>query len=151
MCGYLTILDTEHSRGASASLSVRASELLDTLEHRGPDQRGIWRGKGGWLGHRRLAIMAPEDGLQPIDDGRGVWVSNSEIYNADEIIDDLGVTPACAADSKAIGPVLQHFGAEGFNKLDGQFAIVHVDPRTGYWIAGRDHMAAYTGSLGVRC
>lgn len=140
MCGFLTILDTQRSGGASASLSVRASELLDLLEHRGPDQRGIWRGKGGWLGHQRLAIMAPEDGLQPIDDGRGVWVSNSEIYNADELIDELGVTPACAADSKAIGPALQRFGAEGFGKLDGQFAIVHVDPRTGYWIAGRDHM-----------
>ncbi|MFG0246749.1 MAG: asparagine synthase B [Phycisphaerales bacterium JB052] len=140
MCGFLTILDTERSGGASSSLSVRGNELLDLLEHRGPDQRGIWRGKGGWLGHRRLAIMAPEDGLQPIDDGRGVWVSNSEIYNADELIDELGVTPVCASDSKSIGPVLQRHGVEGLGKLDGQFAIVHVDSRTGYWIAGRDHM-----------
>jgi asparagine synthase (glutamine-hydrolysing) len=140
MCGFLAILETKESDRVSAALSVRASELLDKLEHRGPDQRGIWRGKGAWLGHRRLAIMAPEDGLQPIDDGRSVWVSNSEIYNADELIRELGVTPACAADSKAIGPVLQRYGVEGFDKLDGQFAIVHVDSRSGHWIAGRDHM-----------
>lgn len=140
MCGFLAILETAESKGASAALSVRGSELIDVLAHRGPDQRGIWRGKGAWLGHRRLAIMAPEDGLQPIDDGRGVWVSNSEIYNADELIAELGVTPACAADSKAIGPVLQRYGAEGFGRLDGQYAIVHVDPRSGHWLAGRDHM-----------
>lgn len=140
MCGFLAILETEQSDGASAGLSVRGSELLDTLAHRGPDQRGIWRGKGGWLGHRRLAIMAPEDGFQPIDDGRSVWVSNSEIYNADELIAELGVTPACAADSKAIGPTLDRHGVDGLAKLDGQFAIVHVDPRSGHWIAGRDHV-----------
>ena len=102
MCGFLTILDTERSGGASGGLSVRASELLDPFAHRGPDQRGIWRGKGGWLGHRRLAIMAPEDGLQPIDDGRGVWVSNSEIYNADELIDELERRGRRAAGSKPV-------------------------------------------------
>ena len=140
MCGFLAILETQHSEGRSGEHASRASELIDRLEHRGPDQRGIWRGKGAWLGHRRLAIMAPEDGLQPIDDGRGVWVSNSEIYNAEELIDELGVTPVCAADSKAIGPALQHHGVDGFAKLDGQFAIVHVDPHSGHWIAGRDHI-----------
>jgi asparagine synthase (glutamine-hydrolysing) len=140
MCGFLSILETEQSVGQSVHMALRASELLDLLAHRGPDQRGIWRGKGAWLGHRRLAIMAPEDGLQPIDDGRGVWVSNSEIYNADELIEELGVTPACAADSKAIGPVMERYGVDGFARLDGQFAIVHVDAISGHWIAGRDHM-----------
>lgn len=140
MCGFLSILETEQSSGQSAHLATRGSELLDLLAHRGPDQRGIWRGKGAWLGHRRLSIMAPQDGLQPIDDGRAVWVSNSEIYNSDELIDELGVTPVCAADSKAIGPVLERFGVEGFEKLDGQFAIVYVDAHSGHWIAGRDHM-----------
>lgn len=140
MCGFLSILETEQSVRQSVHMALRASELLDLLAHRGPDQRGIWRGKGAWLGHRRLAIMAPEDGLQPIDDGRGVWVSNSEIYNADELIEELGVTPACAADSKAIGPVMERYGVDGFARLDGQFAIVHVDAISGHWIAGRDHM-----------
>ena len=140
MCGFLAILETDQSEGRSIEHAQRASKLLDLLAHRGPDQRGIWRGKGAWLGHRRLAIMAPEDGLQPIDDGRGAWVSNSEIYNADELIAELGVTPACAADSKAIGPVLERDGVDGFAKLDGQFAIVHVDAISGHWLAGRDHM-----------
>lgn len=139
MCGFLSILETEQSSGQSAHLATRGNELLDLLAHRGPDQRGIWRGKGAWLGHRRLSIMAPQDGLQPIDDGRGVWVSNSEIYNADELIEELGVTPVCAADSKAIGPVLERYGVEGFEKLDGQFAIVYVDAHSGHWLAGRDH------------
>lgn len=146
MCGFLAILETDDSLGQSAGLSERGGVLLDRLAHRGPDQRGVWRGRSGgggggaWLGHRRLAIMAPHDGLQPIDDGRGVWVSNSEIYNSDELIEQLGVTPACAADSKAIGPVLERYGVQGLAILDGQFAIVRVNPVSGHWLAGRDHM-----------
>ncbi|HCT44358.1 MAG TPA: asparagine synthase (glutamine-hydrolyzing), partial [Phycisphaerales bacterium] len=140
MCGFLSILETEQSAGQSLHLATRGSELLDLLAHRGPDQRGIWRGKGAWLGHRRLSIMAPQGGLQPIYDGCAVWVSNSEIYNSDELIDQLGITPVCASDSKAIGPVLERFGVEGLARLDGQFAIVHVDAHSGHWIAGRDHM-----------
>jgi len=140
MCGFLAILDTDESRGAAASHAARGDELLDRLAHRGPDERGVWCGRGAWLGHRRLAIMAPEDGRQPLDDGRAVWVSNSEIYNAAALIDGCGVRPACASDSRAIGPVLERYGVEGLGRFDGQFALVCVDRRTGGWIAGRDHM-----------
>lgn len=140
MCGFLAILETATSIERSAQLDERAGVLLDLLSHRGPDQRGVWANTHAWLGHRRLAIMAPEDGKQPLVDGSSVWVSNSEIYNADALIDELGVDPVCHSDSKAIGPTIDRFGVDGFAKLDGQFAIVHVDADSGDWIAGRDHM-----------
>jgi asparagine synthase (glutamine-hydrolysing) len=144
MCGLLAILDTDQSQGRARQLARRGEELLDLLAHRGPDQRGVWVGGHAWLGHRRLAIMAPHDGKQPLDDGSRVWVSNSEIYNADELMDELcpmlGIEAVCASDSKAIGPAIEAYGVDAFEKLDGQFAIVSVDPESGYWIAGRDHM-----------
>jgi len=144
MCGFLAIVETDSScvapGGRAMALGVRGEELLDLLAHRGPDQRGVWGNDRAWLGHRRLAIMAPQDGKQPLVDGTSVWVSNSEIYNADALIDELGVAPICDADSKAIGPMIEQFGVDGFAKLDGQFAIVYVDQQSGHWIAGRDHM-----------
>jgi asparagine synthase (glutamine-hydrolysing) len=146
MCGFLAIVETQASGGQSGGLAAAIGEragaeaLLDLLAHRGPDQRGVWSGEHAWLGHRRLAIMSPEDGRQPVDGGKRVWVSNSELYNADELIGQLGVEPACQADSKAIGPMIEAYGVGAFNQFDGQFAIVCVDPETGHWIAGRDHM-----------
>ena len=144
MCGFLAILDTADSPGAARTLAARGEALLDTLAHRGPDERGLWCGDGAWLGHRRLAIMAPEDGHQPLDDGRAVWVSNSEIYNASALMDELGPPGCgggvCASDSRAIGPVLERFGVGGLARFDGQFAIACVDRASGDWIVGRDHM-----------
>jgi len=140
MCGFLAILDTDDSQGSAAALATRGDALLDRLAHRGPDERGVWCGEGAWLGHRRLAIMAPQDGHQPLDDGRAVWVTNSEIYNAAALIEGCGVTPACASDSRAVGPVLEKYGVDGLSRFDGQFAIVCVDRASGGWIAARDHM-----------
>lgn len=145
MCGFLAILETVTESDTTSigarGLGQRGDALLDLLAHRGPDQRGVWSSDHAWLGHRRLSIMAPEDGKQPLDDGVGVWVSNSEIYNAEALIEELGVVdPVCHADSKAIGPTMARFGVEGLAKLDGQYAIVYLDHATGHWIAGRDHM-----------
>lgn len=147
MCGFLAMVEASGSgrvfQSRSKQLGQRGEVLIDLLAHRGPDQRGVYSDEHCWLGHRRLAIMSPEDGKQPIADEHGcggVWVSNSEIYNADALIDEIGVDPVCHADSNAIGPVLSQHGVDGFAKLDGQFAIVYVDQKTGHWITGRDQM-----------
>ena len=93
-------------------------------------------GEHGWLGHRRLAIMAPEDGKQPLVQGGVAWASNSEIYNSEMLMGALAAEAVCAADSKAIGPVLSRYGVRGLEMLDGQFAIAWIDDESGHWIVG---------------
>ena len=60
--------------------------MLARLAHRGPDAAGKLETEHGTLGHRRLAIMDPAGGDQPIraDNGRAI-VGNGEIYNFPEI------------------------------------------------------------------
>ena len=60
--------------------------MLARLAHRGPDAAGKLESEHGTLGHRRLAIMDPAGGDQPIraDQGRAI-VGNGEIYNSPEI------------------------------------------------------------------
>lgn len=52
MCGIAGF----SGRGDSGVLKA----MTDALAHRGPDAEGLWEdvGRGLWLGHRRLAIVA---------------------------------------------------------------------------------------------
>jgi asparagine synthase (glutamine-hydrolysing) len=63
--------------------TVRA--MMRRLVHRGPDARGIFRNPvtPAVLGHRRLAIMDPAGGDQPIrsEEGHRAIAANGEIYN----------------------------------------------------------------------
>jgi asparagine synthase (glutamine-hydrolysing) len=59
--------------------------MTEAVRHRGPDGAGYWRGPGAGLGVRRLAIIDPAGGQQPIgsEDGGVVVICNGEIYGAD--------------------------------------------------------------------
>jgi len=85
MCGIAGFV----GRGSLADLEV----MCAALEHRGPDGEGLWSRpeEGVFLGHRRLAIIDPAGGAQPMAtaDGRLVVVYNGEIYNHVELRAEL--------------------------------------------------------------
>ena len=63
-------------------------KMRDILEHRGPDDSGIYINNNIGLGHRRLSIIDTSSaGHQPFfsDDGRYIIVFNGEIYNYQEL------------------------------------------------------------------
>src|SRR5438105_2846184 len=71
-----------------ASSPVRAIERMTArLAHRGPDGQGIFESRhGDWqiaLGHRRLSIIDPAGGHQPMStaDGSAHITYNGEVYN----------------------------------------------------------------------
>jgi len=57
--------------------------MTDALTHRGPDDDGYVHGEGLSLGVRRLSVIDPAGGGQPIsNEDRSLWVVfNGEIYN----------------------------------------------------------------------
>ena len=61
-------------------LRVRKAEIgrmMETLEHRGPDQSGLFVDGPAGLGHRRLNIIDLDSGRQPILNETGTWRSSS--------------------------------------------------------------------------
>src|SRR6266849_4532679 len=85
MCGIAGFLDTT-LRNSSEHLRATARRMGDTLQHRGPDDAGIWADSaaGIALAHRRLSILdLSSAGHQPMlsTSGRYVIVFNGEIYN----------------------------------------------------------------------
>ena len=84
MCGIAGIW------GTSDDIAVR--QMMDAMVHRGPDDAGTYSSdSGGVLGHRRLSIMDPAGGHQPIErigDDCAI-VANGEIYNFPQLRVDL--------------------------------------------------------------
>lgn len=64
-------------------------KMNKTLEKRGPDEEGYYKHKNVLLGHRRLTIIDPDGGKQPmtknINGFKYTIVYNGEIYNSEEL------------------------------------------------------------------
>ena len=69
----------------------RFENMVDIIEHRGPDDRGTYFQGGLALGHRRLSIIdLSKDGHQPFFyKERYVTIFNGEIYNYKELRAEL--------------------------------------------------------------
>ncbi|MEE8459014.1 MAG: hypothetical protein V3S08_04035, partial [Phycisphaerales bacterium] len=90
MCGI-----AGHARAAVSSTPPPDPQVVQAmtraLHHRGPDDEGYVSGDGVALGHRRLAVIDPDGGAQPMrDEQRGLAVVfNGEIYNYQALNDEL--------------------------------------------------------------
>jgi len=117
---------------------------LTTLSHRGPDQWGDWHDDRVYLGHRRLSVMdLSEAGRQPMANASGdiVICVNGEIYNYAELKSQLVTSHqfVSCSDSEVVLHGYEEWGIEGLlRKLDGMFAIVIYDRRTGKLYLVRD-------------
>ena len=85
MCGIAGFL-TDASSGLARELADVSSAMDACLQHRGPDDEGVWIDKecGVALVHRRLSILdLSAAGHQPMisEDGRFVIIYNGEVYS----------------------------------------------------------------------
>ncbi|MCA9548190.1 MAG: asparagine synthetase B, partial [Myxococcales bacterium] len=75
MCGLVAVFERD---GRPVPPPVLRA-MTGALAHRGPDGEGYWHGPGVGLGHRRLAVIDPADGAQPMAAGDLRVVFNGEI------------------------------------------------------------------------
>ena len=85
MCGINGVFHTDKKKAQSSS---QVGSMNIALQHRGPDDSGVYSDKNISLGHQRLAIIdLSSDGHQPFlsVDQNFVIVYNGELYNYQEI------------------------------------------------------------------
>jgi asparagine synthase (glutamine-hydrolysing) len=118
--------------------------MTDALAHRGPDGEGAYvdAETGVHLGHRRLVVIDPEGGGQPMwnEDGSVAVVYNGEIYNAGELRRELEARGHRFRSDHADTEVLVHgyeeWGAALPERLNGMFAVAVYDrPRRRVFLA----------------
>lgn len=90
MCGIAGWVNTNIS--FSEEINVM-EKMTEKLKERGPDDFGYFKSENVLFGHRRLTIVDPEGGKQPMERKVGerhyVMVYNGELYNTDEVRDEL--------------------------------------------------------------
>ena len=107
--------------------------MAATMVHRGPDQEGCFSSEGITLAFRRLAIIdLSEHGNQPMlnEDGSVVLVFNGEIYNFQELREELrgkGHLFSSLADSEVIIHGYEEWGTGVLDRLRGMFAFAIYD------------------------
>ena len=69
------------------------NNMVQTLQKRGPDEEGFYLNKNIALGHKRLIVIDPQGGKQPMIEryslGEYVIVYNGQIYNTKELRNTL--------------------------------------------------------------
>jgi len=105
--------------------------MMDRMVHRGPDADGVFEGGRGVLGHRRLSIMDPQGGDQPIrsDDGRRVIVANGEIYNFPVLRRALNTSHRfrTRSDTESALHLYEDVAERCASELDGMYAFAIAD------------------------
>ena len=89
MCGINGILHLQSQKKVDERNLIK---MRDSLEHRGPDGKGLFIENNIGLGHRRLSILdVSAAGHQPFlsENGRYVMVYNGEIYNFKDFYPEL--------------------------------------------------------------
>src|SRR5438552_2382 len=140
MCGIVAMLELGGGRPASRP-TLDAMALA--IEHRGPDERGIWTAGPVGLAAQRLRIVDLAGGRQPLvsKDGSLRLVANGEIYNADDLREALrrrGHVFATQTDTEVILHAYEDDGPACLERLDGMFAFVLWDAPARRLFAARD-------------
>lgn len=142
MCGIVGIIHKEQTQD---SIIRRVESMMDTIVHRGPDGSGIWQDQNIVLGHRRLSIIDPEHGKQPLEtpDGQLAIVFNGEIYNYIELKEELvkkGHPISSHSDTEVLLYAYREWGEDCLDHLLGMFAFAIWDKKNQSLFCARDRV-----------
>ena len=137
MCGFTGFV-------SCSAPDVNALHAMgDTIRHRGPDEEGHYVDDHCAIAHRRLSIIDLANGHQPMSspDGRYVLAYNGEIYNFQQLRDELiaaGHSFVTNSDTEVLLHGYMQWGGEVTKKLRGMFAFVIWDKEKQELFGARD-------------
>ena len=112
----------------------------NAMAYRGPDGHGIFSEGGVGLCHRRLAIIDVEGGVQPMRDGDLAIVYNGEVYNYQELQQEIGGEFKTESDTEVVLRAYRKWGIDCLSHFMGMFAFALYDPAERKVFLARDRV-----------
>ncbi len=124
------------------------ARMTRNLKHRGPDEEGFWKNdiKHIFFGHRRLSVIDPVDGKQPMWDNTSSLciIFNGEIYNYIELrkeLESLGyVFQTSHSDTEVLLIAYKEWGEHLVSRLNGMWAFAIYDVKKEEIFISRDRV-----------
>src|ERR1700674_5382912 len=142
MCGICGKLNFDRQKPVDKGL---LRQMMELIQHRGPDGSGEFLSGPVGLGHRRLSIIDLNTGAQPMSNEDGtVWVVyNGEIYNFRELrtqLQERGHRFKSTTDTEVIVHLYEEVGDQCVTRLRGMFAFALWDERRQRLLLARDRV-----------
>lgn len=143
MCGIAGIINLRD--GLAAPGLEPLTRMIGAIEHRGPDEMGVYRDATTGLAHARLSIIDLDTGQQPLGNEDGsLWVVfNGEIFNYLELrreLEALGHVFRTRSDTETLVHAWESWGESAFDRFNGQWAAALWDARERRLVLTRDRL-----------
>jgi asparagine synthase (glutamine-hydrolysing) len=144
MCGISGWIDFDK---AIKNETETLKKMVNTLERRGPDETNIWYDTHVGFGHKRLIVVDPEGGRQPMTkqkDGFNYTICyNGELYNTEDIrkiLHTKGYSFKGHSDTEVLLSAYIEWAEECVNYLNGIYAFAVWDSKRELLFIGRDRL-----------
>lgn len=143
MCGFVGTVNLKENLSSKKDVLISMNE---TLQKRGPDECGYYVSDNVLLGHRRLVVIDPDGGKQPMsfkyNGNTYVIVYNGQIYNTKELKETLkanNIPLESYSDTEILLKSYVFYKEDIVNKLNGIFAFAIWDENNKSLFMARDH------------
>lgn len=144
MCGITGWIDWERDLTQQKHI---LQAMTKTLTNRGPDTEGTWVSCRAALGHRRLIVVDPAGGAQPMVRNRGestfVLTYNGELYNTEDIRCELaarGYSFRGHSDTEVLLLSYIEWGESCVDRFNGIYAFAVWEEANEKLFMARDRM-----------
>ena len=144
MCGITGWIDYHKNLGNQIEI---LEKMTETLAKRGPDDTNIWTDVHVGFGHKRLVVVDPERGKQPMvktkQENRYTLCYNGELYNTEDIRKELllkGYSFNGHSDTEVLLTAYIEWKEKCVDHLNGIFAFAVWDQERDLLYIGRDRL-----------
>lgn len=145
MCGIVGFVNLKQDISNDNYKNVLVN-MRDKISKRGPDEDGIFMDEYAILGHKRLIVIDPDGGKQPMTysyyNSTYTIVYNGQLYNTKELKDELienGFSFETHSDTEVLLKSYIFWGNDVTNKLNGIFAFSIWNKNKKELFFARDH------------
>lgn len=142
MCGIAGWINFEQNISNQRKIIL---DMTNTLKKRGPDDDGFYYSTNALLGHRRLIVVDPKGGAQPmiktVGSKKYIIVYNGELYNTEELRKCLlseGFILDAYSDTEVLLTSYIYWGIDCLKHINGIYAFAIWDESKNRVFMARD-------------